>query len=65
MWKAICASKPAGRSSRDHDIEVGCLVNFFYKGDGEMSVKMFNKESCHIHYHNDSGDDNDDDGSEE
>jgi hypothetical protein len=24
--------------TRDHDIEVGCLVNFFYEGDGEMSV---------------------------
>jgi hypothetical protein len=43
MWKARCTSKLAGRSSRDLDIEVGCLVNFFYKGDGEMSVKMFNK----------------------
>jgi hypothetical protein len=36
------------------------LVNFFYEGDNEMNVKGFDKESCRIHYHNDSRDDNDD-----
>jgi hypothetical protein len=40
--------------ARDHDVEVGCLVNYFYEGDVEMSIKVFDKESCRIHYHNDS-----------
>jgi hypothetical protein len=44
----------------DNDVQVGCLVNFFYKGDGEMSVKLFGKESCCIHYQSDSGDDKED-----
>jgi hypothetical protein len=37
-------------------------VNFFYEGDGEMGVKVFDHESLRIHYH---GDDSSDDGSEE
>jgi hypothetical protein len=47
--------------ARDHDVEVGCLLNFFYEGDGEIKVKVYDKESCRIHYHNGSGDDIDDD----
>ena len=30
-----------------------------------MNVKVFDKESCHIHYHGNSGDDSNDDSSEE
>jgi hypothetical protein len=52
--------------TRAHDIDIGCLVNFFYEGDNEMSVKVFDNESFRIHYHdNDSGGNNDDDGNEE
>jgi hypothetical protein len=48
--------------ARNHDVNVSCLVNFFYEGDREMSVKVFDNESCRIHYHdNDLGDNNDDD----
>jgi hypothetical protein len=50
--------------AHDHDVEVGCLLNF-YEDDGELSVKLYGKESCRIHYHRGSGDDNDDDGNEE
>jgi hypothetical protein len=41
---------------RAHDLEVGYLVNFLYEGDGEMNVKVFENESCHIHYHSDDSD---------
>jgi hypothetical protein len=34
-----------------YDVEVGCLVNFFYEGDGEPSVKVFDNYSCHTQYH--------------
>jgi hypothetical protein len=50
---------------RDHDVKVGCLLNFFYEGDGDMSVKVYDKESCCIHYHSGSDDDNHVDGCEE
>jgi hypothetical protein len=51
--------------SRIHNMEVGCLVNFLYEGDDEMSVKVFNDESCCMHYHDDEYGDDSDDISEE
>jgi hypothetical protein len=42
--------------ARVHDVEVGCMV-YFYEGNNEMSVKMFDNESCRIHYYNDGNDD--------
>jgi hypothetical protein len=48
--------------SRIHNMEVGCLVNFLYEGDREMTIKVFNYESLSMHYHIDDSGDN---GSEE
>ena len=42
--------------AREHNIEVGCLVQFSYEGDGNMVVKVFDdgdSESCRVHYHGD------------
>ena len=39
--------------AREHNVEVGCLVHFFYEGDGNMIVKVFDDESCRVHYHGD------------
>jgi hypothetical protein len=27
--------------ARAHNLEVGCLLNFVFEGDGELSVKVF------------------------
>jgi hypothetical protein len=27
--------------ARAHNLEVGCFLNFLYKGEGELSVKVF------------------------
>jgi hypothetical protein len=35
--------------ARAQNMEVCCSVNFLHKGDGEMSVKVFDDESCHMH----------------
>ena len=48
--------------AREHKVEVGCLVHFFYEGDWNMIVNLFDDESCCVHYHGDdsggeSGDD--------
>jgi hypothetical protein len=45
-------------------------VNFFYEGDGEISVKVFDNEYCRIHHHgddcgDDSGDPSDDSNEED
>ena len=46
--------------AREHNVEVGCLVHFFYEGYWNMIVKVFDDESCHVHYHgDDSGDGSD------
>jgi hypothetical protein len=47
-------------------LEVDCLVNFKWKGDDELGVKVFDDTSCHGHYHGDTSDDvcDDDDGDE-
>jgi hypothetical protein len=29
--------------ARDHDVEIGCLLNFFYKSDNEMSIRCMTK----------------------
>ena len=29
------------------------MVHFFYEGDGNMIVKVFDDESCRVHYHGD------------
>ena len=42
--------------AREHNIEVGCLVQFSYEGDGNMVVKVFDdgdSESCRVHHHGD------------
>jgi hypothetical protein len=42
--------------THDHNLEVGYLVNFLYKGDSKMSVRVFDDKSCRMHYHdNNSG----------
>ena len=44
--------------AREHNVEEGCLVHFFYEGDWNMVVKVFDDESCRVHYHGgESGDD--------
>jgi hypothetical protein len=43
-------------------MEVGCLVNFLYEGDNKLSVKVFDDESCHMHYHDDDSSNGNDDG---
>ena len=39
--------------AREHNVEEGCLVHFFYEGDWNMVVKVFDDESCRVHYHGD------------
>jgi hypothetical protein len=46
--------------TRAHNFEVGCLLIFLYEGDIEMIVKVFNKTSCHRHYHTDESSENTD-----
>jgi hypothetical protein len=36
---------------RSHNLEIGCLVNFFYEGDDEMSAEVSNEDFLRIHYH--------------
>ena len=38
------------------------MVHFFYEGDGNMIVKVFDDESCRVHYHGDNSDDGSDVG---
>jgi hypothetical protein len=38
---------------------------FLYEGDCEMSVKVFDNESCRIHYHDDNFGDASDDEEDE
>jgi hypothetical protein len=46
--------------ARAHNLEAGCLLTFLYEGNSEMIVKVFDKISCHSHYHtNESGEDTD------
>jgi hypothetical protein len=33
------------------DLEPGCQLVFFYDGDGDMVVKVFDDTSCRRHYH--------------
>jgi hypothetical protein len=45
--------------AREPNLEVRCLLHFFYEVDIEMRVKVFDDPSCPKHYHDDdSGDDN-------
>jgi hypothetical protein len=30
--------------ARDHNVDIGCLVKFFYEGDDKLSVKVHDKE---------------------
>ncbi|XP_051230192.1 B3 domain-containing protein Os03g0212300-like [Lolium perenne] len=44
--------------SREHNLEVECLLHLFYEADAEMNIKVFDESSCRRHYHDDdSGDD--------
>jgi hypothetical protein len=36
-----------------HNLEVGCMLHFFYDDEGGMSVRLFNDSSCRMHYHDD------------
>jgi hypothetical protein len=48
------------KSTRAHNLEVGCVLTFLYEDVGEMIVKLFDKTSCRRHYHMDeSGEDTD------
>jgi hypothetical protein len=51
-----------GEFARAHNLEFGCLVNFLYEGDNKLSVKVFDDESCHMHYHDDDSSNGNDDG---
>jgi hypothetical protein len=42
------------------NLEVGCLLNFLYKGDNELRVNVFDDTSFHTHCHGEKSDDNDD-----
>ena len=47
--------------AREHNVDVGCLVHFFYEGNDNIIVKIFDDECCRVHYHgDDSGDGSDD-----
>jgi hypothetical protein len=39
-----------------HNLEVSCLLNFKYKGDNEVRVKVFDGTCCRRHYHDDGKD---------
>jgi hypothetical protein len=39
--------------ARTHNIEVRCLLLWRYKGDGDMTVGVFDDSSCRMHYHSD------------
>ncbi|XP_051229171.1 B3 domain-containing protein Os03g0212300-like [Lolium perenne] len=46
--------------ARAHNLEVGCLLTFLYKGDGEMIIKVFDKISCRRYYHTDESEEHTD-----
>jgi hypothetical protein len=43
--KATCSSTLLGEVPRAHNLKVGFLVNFKWKGDGEFRVKVFDNTS--------------------
>jgi hypothetical protein len=56
---AIYLDQGFDKFSHEHDLEVGYLLHFFYKDDGERSIKVFDDSSYRKYYHgNDSCDDN-------
>jgi hypothetical protein len=48
--------------TRDHSVEVGCLLHFIYEGEGKenMSFRVFDESSCRRHYHGDDSDEDND-----